>query len=386
LALAASGCDLGTARVEPSYGPPLHVIATYPENGAGLDCAPLPRRDGGTRDAAADANGLDASDGAANPDGAANLAGATSRDAASSGDARSDADAESSFVPIDPHCGVPTNAAIELRFDRYVLPSTASRASIAVFTGRRSNSVFFDTNYDPLERVVTFRPSYGSKFLPGVVYEVQITVPDGAGGAGFRAFDGAPLAPYAKGGAPLTFVFRTAVHASAPVPAVAPSSCRDVLQAFARGGCPTCHSSAPSSTFGLALDSGASLANTAIQKVARETEDGPYTGRPATSPLRFGVAMPLILPDDPGSSYLFYTLLSNPKNFAGEGACTTEHVVPLPNGTCLEASAPEEQRLHDAFASLDPMPPPDAALGDGIADLRLIERFIAAGASTDDCP
>jgi hypothetical protein len=362
-------------------------VATYPENGAGLDCAPRGSHE--TRDGSvADASGLDASDGATPNGGAANATGAdaaTSRDAASIADAQSVADAESGFVPIDPHCGVPTNAAIELRFDRYLLPSTASRASIAVFTGRRSNSVFFDTNYDPLERVVTFRPSYGSKFLPGVVYEVQITVPDAAGSAGFRAFDGAPLAPYAKGGPLLTFVFRTAVQATATAPTVAPSSCRDVLAAFARGGCPSCHSSQPDTTFGLALDSGAALAQTAIQKVARETEDGPYTGRPATSPLRFGVAMPLILPDDPGSSYLFYTLLSNPKNFAGDGACTTEHIVPLPNGTCVEASVPEEQRLHDAFASLNPMPPPDAALGDGIADLRLIERFIAAGAPTDDC-
>lgn len=380
MAPCAAACDLGTARVEPSYGPPLHVVATYPENGAGLDCAPLRHRD--AHDASVvDANGLDASDGAANPTGAD---GAPSRDAAS--DAQSDADADSGFLPIDPRCGVPTNAAIELRFDRYLLPSTASRASVAVFTGRRSNSVFFDTNYDPLERVVTFRPSYGSQFLPGVVYEVQITVPAAVGKAGFRAFDGAPLAPYARGGPPLTFVFRTAVQARAPTPTIGPASCRDVLAAFARGGCMSCHSSEPGTTFGLALDSGASLANTAIQKVARETEDGPYTGRPATSPLRFGVAMPLIEPDDPGSSYLFYTLLSNPKNFAGDGACATEHTVPLPNGTCLEASSAEQQRLHDAFASLNPMPPPDAALGDGIADLRLIERFIAAGASTDDCP
>src|SRR5581483_5969906 len=126
-------------------GPPLHVVAVFPPPGAGEACPP------------------------ASPD----------------------------------DCGVPINSPIEVRFDRFLLPNSVSRAAVSIFSGTIDNGLFLAPAYDVLERVVTLTP-YG-RLLPGVVYEVELTLPDtDPNGFGFRAFDGAPLE---KGGVPLKWTF-----------------------------------------------------------------------------------------------------------------------------------------------------------------------------------
>ena len=74
------GCDRGPRVIEDPQGPPLHLVSSEPPNGAGLDCDPY------------------ADD-----------------------------------------CGVPTDTSITLRFDRFLLPSSAVRQSMAVYTGVPSN-------------------------------------------------------------------------------------------------------------------------------------------------------------------------------------------------------------------------------------------------------
>ena len=67
-----------------------------------------------------------------------------------------DGDGVSCAADADDTCGVPVNATLTLRFDRFLNPATVNRQAIRVFTGNPDDSptIPFDVNYDPLERVV----------------------------------------------------------------------------------------------------------------------------------------------------------------------------------------------------------------------------------------
>jgi hypothetical protein len=279
---------------------------------------------------------------------------------------------------------VSVDGPIEVRFDRYLLPKTAVRQSILVYSGDRGNSVLLEPTYDVLERVVTYRPGFGARLTPGIVYEVALTLPDeDPNGYGFRAFDGAPLV---RGDVPLHFSFRTA-RSAPPAPADAPlPGCADALAVLSATGCGSlgCHTSDGHGPMGLALDSASALRDTAIRRVAHETDSGPYTGRPLVDPPRFGLDMSIIDPGSSETSYLVYKLLVNPENFGGR--CETRHAVELPPGTCPLASDAERARLHDAFVALDPMPPGGAGIAQRLDGLRTLLGFIDAGATTAGCP
>jgi hypothetical protein len=278
-------------------------------------------------------------------------------------------------------CGVPIGSPIELRFDRYVLPNTVSRRAISVYTGALDNSLFVAATYDVLERVVTFRPEYGPGLTPGVVYNVELTLPDhDPNGFGLRAFDGAPLE---KGRVPLKWSFRTSRVTRAAGPAAEPVSCDDALQILARGGCARCHTGKTDSPYGLALDSARGLADTAIGRPAHETSTWAIPGTTLDQPPRFGTGMALVDPGNPATSYLFYKLLENPGNFGTDGGCTTGYLVPFPPGQCLVAPSAEREQLANWFVAGDPMPPGHAALPGGVADLRALASFIRS--STAQC-
>jgi hypothetical protein len=278
---------------------------------------------------------------------------------------------------------VPIDSPLELRFDRYLLPKTAVRQSLLVYSGADA-AVLLEPVYDVIERVVTYRTAYGSAFQPGLVYQVVLAVPDEtADGHGFRAFDGAPLVEGGK--IPLHFSFRTSRVGGASEAPAAPSTCHDALSALSDGGCARggCHTG-PNAPMALRLDSGASLRETAISRASREVE-GPRAGVPIVDPARFGVGMPIIDPGSPSSSYLVYKLITKPENFgSGDAGCRTTHLVPLPEGTCLPGTAAERARLQDWFVRLDPMPPAGNALA-GVGDLRTLSDFIRSGAPTSGC-
>jgi hypothetical protein len=326
LAPLVVACDLGAPTGASGRGPDLHVVATYPENGAGTECG------------------------------------------------RSDPD----------DCGVPVDSPIEVRFDRFILPKTAVRQSLRVYSGRPDQALRLEPVYDVVERVVTYRTAPGV-FERGLLYQVDIALPEeNSDGFGFRAFDWAPLVE--SGEIPLHFSFRTARAAPGDVPPPAPPSCNDVLSVLSASECglAPCHAG-PKAQMGLRLDSGLGLRETAISRVARETE-GPNAGATIVDPARFGVGMPLIDPGGPSSSYLVYKLLTKPENFgSGDAACRTSHLVPLREGTCLTPPQAERSRLGDWFVRLDPMPPGSGSLTHGTRDLRTLTDFIRAGASTSDC-
>lgn len=300
-------------------GPPLHVVGVYPTPGQGTECG----------------------------------------------------------VTAPDDCGVPRNVALELRFDRYLLPSTAIRQSVLLYTGFEDIFVFLEPDYDVLERVVRYRLPPGALLQPGLLYSVKITPPDpkDAASNGFRAYDGALLEP---GRVRLEYSFRTARRDPEPVASSndASPTCADVLSILQQSGCAsaTCHD-AEEPAAGLRLDSPKSFSETAVRVVAHETDIGPEATHALVDSPRFGVGMPIVDPGNPANSYLLYKLLLNPQNF-GNAECATRYQVSLPRGACLPPSDAEGERLHEDFVLLDPMPPPPAALP-SLDAFRAVERFIA---------
>jgi hypothetical protein len=307
----------------------------------------------------------------------------------------------------EPDCGVATDAAITLRFDRFLDPATVNRQAIRVFTGDPSGGASlppFSVAYDPVERVVQFKIPSGNAFVSHTLYRLELVVPVEPGDAGIRAFDGAPLA---EGAVPLSASFFTAQGPAGSTPPT-PPTCDDILEEVFRdpttGGCSSaeCHrgvgNSIGAAPEGLWLDGRANLRTSAIGRVAHETELGDFAGIPTQNNLRFGVQMPIIDPKNPANSYLLYKLLRQPKNFepctAGASSplcdgdqddpCVTNYpLIPLADGECLQPSADESTRLREWFVRGDPMP-----LQRGlersvrISGLRAVSAFIAAGA---DC-
>lgn len=321
---------MGPRDLAPARGPNLHLVASYPADGDGLDCQ-----------------------------------------------------------PSSPDCGVPTNGSIELRFDRYLDASTAVRQALLVYSGSEDNSVFLEPEYDLVERVVRYRHFSGGTFTPGVLYTAELYVPSSDHPDGFRAFDGAPIA---EGDAPLRFSFRTRESKTQQPPPPPIPSCHDVLAIFARSTPtePACSSSGchrPPARMGLDLSSATGLATTAIGHVAHEAAVGPRPDVPLEDPPRVGVQMPVIDPGRPGNSYLMYKLIRNTDNF-DPTPCATQYQVALPKGQCLPPSHAESARLHDWFVTGQPMPLPRTESGHPHleqSDLRTIQRWIAAGAELGGC-
>ena len=289
-------------------------------------------------------------------------------------------------------CGAPRETTLELRFDRYLLPATAVRQSIRIYTGSEDLTLFTQPAYDVVERVLVYSLPDGGLLEPGVRYTVELAIPKQDEDFGFRAFDGALLA---EGPVPLTFDFRTRKSETPPpdppppAPPTYESTC-DLLDALAPASDPTkgagcssnsCHGG-KDARMGLRLDNNEGLAQTAIDRVAHQTESGAKTGVSLQNPPRLGVNMPIIDLGRPDNSYLMYKLLRNPANFSGNPGvgCTTVHQVPLPAGECPEPSAAESERLASYFVRGVPMP-----YNDRSADLRRLQRWIRSSIGFTPC-
>lgn len=302
-------------------------------------------------------------------------------------------------------CGVPTNATLTLRFDRFLNPATVNRQAIQVFTGdpARSPAIPFDVVYDPVERVARFHMPGGYGFMPRTLYQLRLLAPKPGDELGIRAFDGAPLA---EGELPLEVSFYTS---NAPVaqPVGTAPTCHDIVTQvldFPRlGNCASqeCHAATNNALgaapAGLWLDGRYNLRVTAVGRVARGTELGDASGVPLQNAPRFGVQMPLIDPKNPGNSYLLYKLLRLEKNFDPCPPDTPSSVcdlpadpgvsaypeLPLGEGESLVPSAQESERLREWFVRGEPMPlQRGGARSVSLQGLRAISAFIAAGA---DC-
>ena len=316
--IAGMGCDVGPRETLDPRGARVRLLATYPKDGAGLSCTP---------DSPAD-------------------------------------------------CGVPLDAPIELRFDRFLLPSTVVRQSLRASTA--DSEVFLQPRYDAVERVVVLRVVNGGIWLPGTRYIVRLKLPDDdPNGWGFRAFDGAPLAK--DGRAPIEFTFRTRRDYTPQHPPAPTADWNDMQTVIERGGCTAsgCHGSSVSS-MGLDLRSAASVEDTAVNEVAHQAESEPNAMEPREDAVRFGTQMPLVDPGRPGNSYLFYKLLVNPESYTG--ACESQHSVALDG--CVAFPKEQTDELRAWFVRGRPMPLPT---GDepghlSLDDIRTVQSWIAADA------
>jgi hypothetical protein len=118
---------------------------------------------------------------------------------------------------------------------------------------------------------------------------------------------------------------------------------------------------------GLDLSTNVGVAMTAINRVALQTQQGEHADEPDRSPVRFGRAMPIIDPNNPGNSYLLYKLAVG-KSATGEAAVDPAEI----------------DRLRATLVVGMPMPiPPGAGLRD--VDLAAITAWIAQGAPTPAC-
>jgi hypothetical protein len=321
VSLGLSGCDQGSADVEPAHGPALHVVATYPADGQGVNTA------------------LDAGVGCDSP---------------------------------APDCAVPTNVQLEVRFDRFLLPGAGLASGLRLFSGDpKANAVSLKAQYDLIERVVVF--TLNAPLRPNTIYTAKIT-PGKDISHGFWAFDGAPLE---EGSVPLTFSFSTG---SGPVdqgtPEPLPSDdCVSLTERASAGAnaapsgplyqCIGCHTDPPREPasdpnayppMGLSL-SAWGLEHTAINVVAHETETGSSALGPGRlSGPRFGVEMGIVTPGHPENSYLMYKLLRKPENFRALGDCDAGFHPPVADGACAPPDDAELARLREWFVLGDPMP------------------------------
>jgi hypothetical protein len=312
-------------------------------------------------------------------------------------------------------CVVPTNASFSLRFDRFLDPATVNRQAIFVYTGdREQGSPFtFQVRYDPVERVAEFVLGSGASFRPNTLYSYELAIAKQPGDFGIRAFDGAPLS---EADIPLSGSFITGDEPSDVVEPPPSPSCDTVVdQVFGSlGQCAgsECHRRGGNQMLGtmedlgdaphsLWLDSPGNFAASAINRVARQTETGDVSGGvPAEQSPRFGVRLGLVLPRNPGASYLLYKLLLGPDNYtdctsadqselcALPGPCVTAYPsLPLAEGECLEAPTEELSRLREWFVRGVAMPRKNSLGQKGnvhIQGMRALSAFIAAGASCED--
>ncbi len=282
---------------------------------------------------------------------------------------------------------------------------SAIRQSLRVYPGDPAVGVpfTFDVVYDPVERVVEYRVPPGAAYKPRTLYQVELLTPDAPNAPGFRAFDGAALE---ERDLPLRFSFFTSDAPSALREPEAVPTCDEVVaQVFGTlGNCggAACHRKGDNQLDGeplgdaphqLWLDSPGYFAQSAIGRVARQTELGDVSGGPSAlqSP-RFGTRMALIEPGSPGGSYLLYKLLLGAKNFEPCSPGSTETIcrgavdpavsshadLPLPEGESLVPAPEELERLREWFVRGEPMP-----RGRGnvrLEGLRALARFIEAGA------
>lgn len=337
-AVLAGACDVSDAATDPSSGPALELVSVWPENGAGLDCFASART-----------------------------------------------------------CGVPTNTPIRLRFNRPLLPNSAVRQAISVYTGvpgedgRRNEAPFQSPSYDVLTGELTYR--FSGTLRPNVVYRVELFDP-ARSPYGVRAFDGAPLR---EGALPLRWTFATSAEGDpslARPPVLQEPRCADVLAVLANTCANACCHGGTKPAMGLDLGSADGLARTAVGRVAHHTQTGTALGRPQENSPRFGTAMARIDPGAPQGSFLLYKLLLHAENLAPcHGECGPFSVLPGSND-CVAPSEEERERLREWFVRGEPMPlqrgDPQAGCGSEVVprslnctSMRLLSRWIETGARCD---
>ncbi|XYI01727.1 hypothetical protein ACMHYB_19005 [Sorangium sp. So ce1128] len=321
-----------------------------------------------------------------------------------------------------------STASIVLKFDRFLLPGSVDAAAagpdFVCLSGDLAtqvktqadcaNPIPLSATYNPVQREVILRQIEGMQGLvPGVRYALTVLKPaDESAPSGVRAFDGAPLRDNAR----IEFTVAATNPPQATPEFRLPSGdffCQRDLECVAemcpddplcgicvKGAamllvsCSGCHSDGNMAA-GLNLSVGAPLYNrveplyeTAIGRAAHQTQMGEHAYVADQTPERFGRAMPLIDPNNPGNSYLLYKII------VGESA-----IDPSLTGEAAEQLREETERLRAAFVMGMPMPPPkgnpafrffpqtpdDPSLTAYVDGVDILSAWILDGAVPRDC-
>lgn len=298
---------------------------------------------------------------------------------------------------------VPREKALRFRVSRLVRPTSVIRQSIRVTPGlidaetgeSPAGSVFFEPQWDPYDRVVTFELPPWNRWIPSTLYSVTVLPPaDDSTVAGLRSLDGIALDQ------PESFSFMAGASVSDPehdvddtwptvdfctgaeadgIPGVLP-----VLRAAC--GTSSCHSSVGGNAppMGLDLATPDGIRSTAIRVTARQTMRSGMVGPPSNNPTTFGDSMPRVDPGNPGNSYLMYKLLIHEGNYpnALEADDTSRPWVgDLPPDTA--APVGDIEYLRRSFVQGTPMPMQGSLRP---SEMRALMTWIGQGASVKDCP
>jgi hypothetical protein len=300
---------------------------------------------------------------------------------------------------VGPDQPLPENGAIQLTFDRLLMPAVITRQTFVLST-LTGAGLMPNVAYDPVSRVVTVTPLQG-ELTAGQTY--QITVLPAQPGVtytqpedtviGLMAIDGATLDP----ALPATITFQaTAGVTQIGVPMV--DYCTQINKMFA-GSCGglSCHNPPPDSmpAQGLVLTEPAGVTSTAVGQVAVGANTGP---RPAAQSANviFGLDMPIIDPGtgtggNPGNSWLMYkVLMAVPPPMAPDAG------VPGPGGAdIIPLSSTERATLASLVSGREmPFPGIPSASIDApgaqltLAELETLSQWIAQpqGLQIGSCP
>ncbi len=323
--------------------------------------------------------------------------------------------------------GVETSASFRLFFDRFLWPKTVLRQSVCLLPKDQPvakigdcggpGQPFTAPEYNPVQREVIYRLPAGARLKPGTQYRLTVFAVPTPADSGFFAFDGAPLATT------YTFDFTTKDGATAQdeEPPSPEKYCKMVKcvkacataadMAACEAGCscldPTCgdhdgdlvkgpyvfdscafspcHAESandpkhPLPPMGLDLSIKARIGATAISAPAHATQQGEAATIPDVSGDRWGRAMPIIDPSNPGNSFLVYKLIINARNFDDAlfaGTTFNDELLRLRKGAIAGLPMP-------AVNFYDPTAPGGRLAKDGPtsqARLQLIDDWIAHGA------
>jgi hypothetical protein len=316
---------------------------------------------------------------------------------------------------VGPERPLPLGGAIELAFDRFLLPVSVSRQSFIVKRVDGQVAVLPVVTYDPVARVVTLSAQTGSPWLEaGQSYMIELPLPDFDAGVpssqvgGVRGIDGTTLDPSSQ----RVIGFSVSATPTTQAPAPTTNFCRDVLPIFEhKCSSGSCHGEATERSrpaAGLVLTTASGVALTAVRRVAQASNTGPRA-QAAPPTVWFGVDMPLINPGAPGDSWLLYKMLlalppaTTP--VTRRSKCDgTPGAVPVSTSELYSVaftptvSAEERARLGEVVGG-HPMPyppkpgaPEDAAVSDPLTEaplsfgqLERVRLWIAQGAALEDC-
>lgn len=302
---------------------------------------------------------------------------------------------------VGPDRTLPMNGAVQLAFDRYLLPSTVIRQSIQLVTVAGEPVEPSVVQYDPVARTVTLSSMAGTKWLvEGQTYRVIAGVPENKDGNGFRSLDGATLET------PISITFLVGPAKTVVIdPPV--DFCVDVLPIFsAKCSGSACHSSGDVSrpsvaAASLVLDSSTGVASTALNRASQAANTGASFYKTAPGKV-FGVNMPLVDPGNPGNSWLLYKMLLAPPPAsvpayspytcakAPPMATPAAPYTPLAPNALVHPSAQEQAVLQDNVLGREmpfPVAQPTAyeSLPLTLAEREIVRIWISNSAPTPEC-